>query len=99
MAINAVSGAVSGVGGISASQSTAQTSGSGFSNILTDAINDIEQTETEANEANEALLTGESDDLHTAIIAAQKAEIAVSYAVQIRNRVLESYNTVMNMQV
>jgi len=70
-----------------------------FSNILNDAIDYIEETEAESNAASEALLTGESDDIHTALIASQKAEIAVSYAVQIRNKMIEAYNDIMNMQV
>jgi flagellar hook-basal body complex protein FliE len=70
-----------------------------FSNILSDAVDYIEETEAESDAASQALLTGESDDIHTALIAAQKAEIAVSYAVQIRNKMIEAYNDIMNMQV
>ena len=70
-----------------------------FSNILNDAIDSMEETEAASNAASEALLTGESDDIHTALVASQKAEIAVSYAVQIRNKMIEAYNDIMNMQV
>lgn len=70
-----------------------------FSNILNDAIDYIKETEAESNAASEALLTGASDDIHTALIASQKAEIAVSYAVQIRNKMIDAYNDIMNMQV
>ena len=70
-----------------------------FSNVLSDAIDYIEETEEQSDAATEALLTGESDDVHTALIASQKAEIAVSYAVQIRNKMIEAYNDIMNMQV
>jgi flagellar hook-basal body complex protein FliE len=78
---------------------SAQQSESSFSNILSDAIDNIKETEAAAETANEALLTGESDDIHSALIASQKAEIAVSYAVEIRNRVVEAYNSIMDMQV
>ena len=70
-----------------------------FSNILNDAIEYIQETEAESDAASEALLTGESSDIHTALIASQKAEIAVSYAVQIRNKMIDAYNDIMNMQV
>ena len=95
---------LSSIGAISSTQSilqtgSAQQSESSFSNILSEAIDYIEETEAESEAASEALLTGESDDIHTALIASQKAEIAVSYAVEVRNRVLESYNDILNMQV
>jgi len=70
-----------------------------FSNLLSDAIDSIEETEAQSDAASAALLTGESDDVHSALIASQKAEIAVSYAVQIRNKMIEAYNDIMNMQV
>jgi flagellar hook-basal body complex protein FliE len=80
-------------------QGAEQKSQSNFSNVLSEAIDYLKQTEAEASQATTALLTGESTDLHTALIAAQKAEIAISYTVEIRNRVLEAYNNIMNMQV
>ncbi len=72
---------------------------SSFSNILSDAIDNMQTTEAEAETANNALLTGESDDIHSALISAQKAEIAVSLAVEVRNRVIEAYNKITEMQV
>jgi flagellar hook-basal body complex protein FliE len=56
-------------------------------------------TETSVQAENTALLTGETDDLHTPIIEAQKAELALNLAIQVRNKVVEAYNQVMNMQV
>lgn len=98
MAINAISSIVTNAQQIGKTGS-AQQSESSFSNILTQAIDNIEETEAEVQLANDGLLTGETDDIHTALIASQKAEIAVSLAVEVRNRVLEAYNSVMNMQV
>ena len=78
---------------------SAQESTSIFSNILSDALDNMKETEAGAETANEALLTGESDDIHTALIEAQKAEIAVSLAVEVRDRVIEAYNSIIDMQV
>jgi flagellar hook-basal body complex protein FliE len=72
---------------------------SSFTNIFSDAINNLKETEATAQTENEKLLTGQSDDIHTAMIASQKAEVAVELAVQIRDKVIASYNEVMNMQV
>ena len=98
MAINSISSIVSSAQQISKSGSAQQSEGS-FSNVLSQAMDNVEETEAAAQTANDGLLTGETTDIHTALIASQKAEIAVSLAVEVRNRVLEAYNSVMNMQV
>jgi flagellar hook-basal body complex protein FliE len=96
--INSISNVVSNAQQISSVGNTKE-SASSFSNILSDALDNIKETETEAQAANQALLTGESDDIHTALIAAQKANVAVSLAVEVRNRVVEAYNKITEMQV
>ncbi len=72
---------------------------SSFTNILSDAIDSAKEAEKSAGEQNAAILTGEADDLHTPLIEAQKAELILSLAVQIRNKVIEAYNDVMRMQM
>lgn len=81
------------------SKKNAKENDASFSDIFGDALDNFKETEAQALAANEALLTGESDDLHGAMIASKKAEMAVSLAVQIRNKVISAYNEVMNMQV
>jgi flagellar hook-basal body complex protein FliE len=98
MVLNNIEGVLSGAQQLNDIKSMQQSTG-GFSNVLSQALESIKETEAEAETANEALLTGESDDLHTALIAAQKAEVAVSLAVEVRDRVLEAYNTILGMQV
>ena len=98
MELSSINSVVSGAQSIGKTGGTQQNESS-FSNILGDAVDYIKETEAEAQAANEALLTGESDDIHTALIASQKAEIAVSYAVEIRNRAIEAYNSIMEMQL
>lgn len=96
MQISGISGA-SGVGTVGGA---AKTQGdSSFTDILSDAINSAREAEYSAETENASLLTGETDDLHTPLIEAQKAEIALDLAIQIRNKVITAYNQVMNMQV
>lgn len=99
MAINAIEHIGSQVQSITRTADNTAQEGNSFANILQSAVDQINETELAAQAANEAVLTGESDDLHTAVIAAQKAEIAVSYAAEIRNRMLEAYDKIMNMQI
>jgi flagellar hook-basal body complex protein FliE len=97
MEIQSIGNAIEGAKSIARSDKTQEESG--FSNILSEAIEYIKETEAASDAATEALLTGDSDDIHTAMIAAQKAEIAVGYAVEIRNKLIQAYDEIMNMQV
>lgn len=94
---------VNGIGGVAsqaAVKGTEQSSGqSGFADILSEAIGSVKEAEKSAGEQNAALLTGEVDDLHTPLVEAQKAELILSLAVQVRNKVIEAYNDIMRMQV
>lgn len=96
MQVNQVGGIVSKIG---ATPSGKSPGGDGFAGILSEAIGNAKQTDAGAQMENISLLTGEADDLHSPVIAAQKAELALSLAIQVRNKVLEAYNDVMRMQL
>lgn len=42
---------------------------------------------------------GESENTHDLMIAASKANIALQYTVAVRDRLIEGYNQIMQMQV
>ena len=68
-----------------------------FTNIFSNAIANVKQTE--ATVKNDAVMAaaGLTDDLHTVIINAEKAELALSMLVQVRNKALDAYNEIMRM--
>jgi flagellar hook-basal body complex protein FliE len=70
-----------------------------FASILTDAFRDVNQTDASAKTATLELLTGESDDISGILIEAQKAELAINLALQIRNKFIDAYTEIMRMQV
>jgi len=72
---------------------------SGFSDILTESFNSVQRTDTRDKATSLELLMGESDDFAGLLIDAQKAELALQLALQIRNKVLDAYNEVMRMSV
>ena len=53
--------------------------------------------EAEVEEINFAL--GYSDNTHDLQIAQEKANIALQYTIAVRDRFLESYQSIMNMQM
>jgi flagellar hook-basal body complex protein FliE len=46
-----------------------------------------------------SLTTGEINNLHSIMISAEKADITLSLALQIRNKVIEAYENIMRMQI
>ena len=70
-----------------------------FSDILTEALNTAGQADAIDKGSSLQLLMGESDDLSGLLIDAQKAELSLQLALQIRNKVIDAYNEVMRMSV
>lgn len=73
-----------------------------FAGILQTAMDNINTTNSYLSEAeNEELrfALGETENTHDLMIAMLKASTALQYTVAIRDRFLESYKELMNMQV
>ena len=73
--------------------------GSGFANYLERAVGDVDAKLHAADAEKTKVLTGESSNLHQAGIAMQEAGVAFSLMVEVRNKLVESYQELMRMQV
>jgi flagellar hook-basal body complex protein FliE len=78
---------------------TTENTGTNFSDLLKDAIGQVEDVQTKNDVNSLQLLSGQSTDIHTSLITAQKAELTFNLAVQVRNKVIDAYNEVMRMQL
>ncbi|MVB09732.1 Flagellar hook-basal body complex protein FliE [Caprobacter fermentans] len=84
----------------SAGSNAAQSpSGLPFQSLFEDAVNNVKQTDASLNTEVYKMTTGQSDNLHDIYIASQKASLSVDLLVQMRNKVLDSYNEIMRMSV
>ncbi len=73
-----------------------------FSYILDSAIDNVNLTNSYLSDAeNEKLkfAMGETENTHDMVIAMNKASTALQYTVAIRDKFLESYKELMNMQI
>lgn len=70
-----------------------------FSAVLNEAISRVDQTQKISDTATAKLVRGEDVDLHNVMIAAQKANIALSATVEVRNKVVEAYQEIIRMPV
>lgn len=68
---------------------------SSFKKIFQDLITNVEETEAVTKMDNYNLSIGNMDDLHTMMINASRADMALQTMVQIRNKVLDAYTEVM----
>lgn len=72
--------------------------GSGFGEVLQDALQKAQEAERTADQKAADFAAGEAG-IHETIIAQEKAGIAVRYAVTVKNKALEAYREIMNTQV
>ena len=79
-------------------QSTHGTSQTGeFQKILTGTIGTLESLNSNAADAVQKFLSGENQELHSTILATQKAELAFELGLQVRNKVVDAYQEIMKM--
>ena len=101
--INTATQAVQGLTGYGAANSATLTSGSvaahtPFSELLTDAVGQVDQLEEQAHTAVTGLMTGAGVDVHQAMIATEKANMAFELALAVRNKAVQAYQQVIGMQ-
>lgn len=70
-----------------------------FGKVLEGAIQSIESLRADAADSVQKFLTGENEELHTTILATQRAEIAFDLGLQVRNKVVSAYQEIMRMQL
>ena len=89
------------VGRVNAKESLSA-EGTMFDALLNTAIDNIKTTNSYLSDAeNEEIkfALGETENTHDLTIALQKASTALQYTVAVRDKVLEAYREIMNMQI
>jgi len=76
----------------------AESAAAPFADLLTDAVGEVNQLERHAQKTVEGLMTGSGVDVHQAMIATQKANMAFELVLAVRNKAVQAYQQVMNMQ-
>lgn len=70
-----------------------------FANLLKDAIKDVNGAQLEADDAVQKVLSGETNDIHSTMIALQKADVSLKMMLEVRNKIMEAYQEVMRTQI
>ena len=74
--------------------------GSGFQQALTQALRRVSDGQNEATQMQRELQLGNPEvSLEQTMVAMQKAQIGFQATLQVRNRLVQAYSDIMNMQV
>ncbi|MFS0892949.1 flagellar hook-basal body complex protein FliE [Microbacterium sp. 179-I 3D3 NHS] len=98
--------ALSGIGGVAASagltppvSATPRTADdSGFANSITGAIDELRSLQSESDALKVAAVTGDLDDIHSAMIASSRAAVTLELVAAVRNKGVDAFNEIMRMQ-
>jgi flagellar hook-basal body complex protein FliE len=76
-----------------------QKSEKGFGELVTDLLQDANQSHVQADTNIQNLMTGETDNVDDVVMSVVQADLAFRMVLEIRNRLISSYQEVMRMQV
>lgn len=74
-------------------------SGPSFGNLVSEGLRTVNDRLLASQADLQGLALGEAGNLHEVMIRLEESRIAFQLALQVRNRLLESYQEVMRMQV
>lgn len=73
--------------------------GPGFMQMVGDQMTELNGSLNQADQAARALAAGEDIPVHDVMIAMEHARLKLQFAVEVRNRVLDAYQNLTNMQL
>ena len=78
----------------------AQTGKMDFADVLKSSLDGVARAQAKSEDMQKAFVLGDNSvSLSDTMIAMQKASINFQATVQVRNKVVQAYNDIMNMQV
>ncbi len=84
--------------GIGAAAPGAAPGGASFGDTLKNALGQVSAAQDNAGATVGAFLRGEAVEMHQVMAAGEEAGIALEMLIEVRNKFLEAYRTVVNMQ-
>ncbi|HIY57633.1 MAG TPA: flagellar hook-basal body complex protein FliE [Candidatus Tetragenococcus pullicola] len=69
-----------------------------FGNLVTQALDKLNTPMQKMDEETVKMISGDENDLAKAMISMTEAQLSLQTAVQVRNKCLDAYNEIKNMQ-
>lgn len=73
-------------------------SNNSFGDTLTKALNEVSDTRDRSSDLTKRFANGENVELHQVMAASEEAGIALDMVIELRNKVIEAYRSVISMQ-
>ena len=73
--------------------------GESFGNLLTSQEEKLNMTQLSADQMVSDFAAGKTDDLHNVMIGVEEARLSMELAVQVRNKIIEAYKELTQMQL
>lgn len=70
-----------------------------FVDMMKTEIDNVNTAQLKADDMTNKFMIGEIDDLHSVMISTEEARISLELAVQVRNKIIEAYKEINNMQL
>lgn len=70
-----------------------------FGEFLKDSLGEVNHLQQESEGLKAKLAAGQLEDISQVVVASEKADIAMQFTLQVRNKIVEAYQEVMRMQV
>ena len=88
------------IGGVERSEIARPTekASEGFSKTLKDALSEVNELQNQSSEEIGREIEGDLKDVHSAMLALQKADLSFQLMLQVRNKLVQAYRDVMRMQ-
>jgi flagellar hook-basal body complex protein FliE len=98
-----ITGVESGIGMAKAFPETNRVSSSptvdGAGKFFSELVSKVNDIQVQSDKSIQGLASGENKNLHEVMIAVEKASISFQFMTQVRNKAIEAYQQVMQMQV
>ena len=73
--------------------------GANFGDLLKQAMQEVDVAQSTAQQEARNLITGGATDMHSAILAVQKADVSFQMMMAVRSKLIDAYREVMRMQM
>jgi flagellar hook-basal body complex protein FliE len=69
-----------------------------FLDTLEHAMDKVQEMQSGADQQVAKVLQGNGQDLHSAMVAVEKADLSFQLMMQVRNKIVQAYQTISQMQ-
>ncbi|MGW9627842.1 flagellar hook-basal body complex protein FliE [Microbacterium sp. NPDC055521] len=77
---------------------TRSTGDASFATSITGAIDELRGLQSQSDALKVAAVTGDLDDIHSAMIASTRAAVTLELVAAVRNKGVDAFNEIMRMQ-